>query len=248
MLVVVTAKDELCLFTKEGVELERGSIRGEQEGVGALIYHTHIMNALGNPEKAYHSSLSVRGAALYLMGPQQLWRARLLPWRERIKALEDAGDWMGAFHIAMELYDGRARGVTGLPRGLDAMREAIMSTLLALLSAYIDMAFEYLSVASQTADRQVSEGLGQDLQEAREQYARVGGVAIEFCVHIGKQDVLFENVFSKFVAVGQRGVSRSPCFCSFRLFFPICLLCASVFPHWKAGFIASCLLFTRSNG
>lgn len=199
MLVVVTAKDELCLFTREGVELERGSIRGEQEGVGSLIYHTHIMNALGNPEKAYHSSLSVRGAALYLMGPQQLWRARLLPWRERIKALEDAGDWMGAFHIAMELYDGRARGVTGLPRGLDAMREAIMSTLLALLSAYIDQVFEYLSVAFKTT----GEGLG---QEAREEYARVGGVAIEFCVHIGKQDVLFENVFSKFVAVGQRGV------------------------------------------
>ncbi|XP_073396316.1 uncharacterized protein [Physcomitrium patens] len=222
MLVIVTAKDQLCLFTKEGIEVERGSIRGDQEGMGALIYHSHIMNALGNPEKAYHSSLSVRGAALYLMGPQQLWRARLLPWRERIKALEDAGDWMGAFHIAMELYDGRARGVTGLPRGLDAMREAIMSTLLALLSAYIDMAFAYLSVAygsatlpalnsssetaSQAADRQGSGGLGQDLQDAREQYARVGGVAIEFCVHIGKQDVLFENVFSKFVAVGQRGI------------------------------------------
>lgn len=232
MLVIVTAKDELCLFTKEGVELERGSIMGEQEGVGSLIYHTHIMNALGNPEKAYHSSLSVRGAALYLMGPHQLWRARLLPWRERIKALEDAGDWMGAFHIAMELYDGRARGVTGLPRGLDAMRDAIMSPLLGLLSAYIDMAFAYLSVAfgsttetaSQTADRQGSVGLGQDLQEAREQYARVGGVAIEFCVHIGKQDVLFENVFSKFVAVGQRGVFKYLCICFFSYFsYSVCV-------------------------
>jgi hypothetical protein len=238
MLVIVTAKDELCLFTKEGVELERGSIRGEQEGVGALIYHTHIMNALGNPEKAYHSSLSVRGAALYLMGPHQLWRARLLPWRERIKALEDAGDWMGAFHIAMELYDGRARGVTGLPRGLDAMRDAIMSTLLALLSAYIDMAFAYLSVAfgstteaaSQTADRQGLVGLGQDLQEAREQYARVGGVAIEFCVHIGKQDVLFENVFSKFVAVGQRGAFESLRICSLS-YFNLLFVCMNVFSY-----------------
>lgn len=236
MLVVVTAKDQLCLFTKEGCEVERASLGREEEGLGALTFHTHMTNSFGNPEKAHHGSLSVRGAALYLLGPSQLWRARLLPWRERIKALQDAGDWMGAFHIAMELFDGRARGVTGLPRGLDAMREAIMSTLLALLSAYIDEAFEYLSLAfaavsvppldhtpganraRQSADmgavldgpeHEKVIGNGQEMLEAREQYARVGGVAIEFCVHIGKQDVLFESVFSKFESVGQRGNSKT---------------------------------------
>ncbi|KAG0563380.1 hypothetical protein KC19_8G026300 [Ceratodon purpureus] len=69
----------------EGDQLERGTVRGEQEGVGALIYHTNIMNALGKPEEAYQSSLSVRGAASYLMGPHKLWRARLLPRQERTK-------------------------------------------------------------------------------------------------------------------------------------------------------------------
>ncbi|CAM6071281.1 unnamed protein product [Sphagnum tenellum] len=230
MMVVATAKDQLCLFTKEGVEVERASLGGEQEGLGAIIYHTHILNTFGNPEKTYHSSLSVRGAALYILGTLQLWRARLLPWGDRIKALQDAGDWMGAFHIAMELYDGQARGVTGLPRGLDAMREAIMETLLALLSAYIDEAFAYLSLVipsspmppvdvAGTKDHLQAEeavptvadswgggSVGQDMiAEAREQYARVGGVAIEFCVHVGKREVLFENVFHKFEAVSQRG-------------------------------------------
>jgi hypothetical protein len=230
MMVVATAKDQLCLFTKEGVEVERASLGGEQEGLGAIIYHTHILNTFGNPEKTYHSSLSVRGAALYILGTLQLWRARLLPWGDRIKALQDAGDWMGAFHIAMELYDGQARGVTGLPRGLDAMREAIMETLLALLSAYIDEAFAYLSLVipsspmppvdvagtkdhlqaeeavSTVADSWGGGSVGQDMiDEAREQYARVGGVAIEFCVHVGKREVLFENVFHKFEAVSQRG-------------------------------------------
>ena len=85
MLVIVTATDELWLFTEEGDQLERGTVRGEQEGVGALIYHTNIMNALGKPEEAYQSSLSVRGAASYLMGPHKLWRARLLPRQERTK-------------------------------------------------------------------------------------------------------------------------------------------------------------------
>ncbi|CAM6085101.1 unnamed protein product [Calypogeia fissa] len=227
MMVVATSKDQLCLFTNEGVEIERAVLETEHGGIGAFIYHTHFMNLYGNPEKAYHNALAVRGAALYLLGPSQLWRARLLPWKDRIKALENAGDWMGAFHIAMEIYDGRSQGVTGLPKGLDAMREAIMPTLLALLSAYIDEAFAYLSLAlgpsSSTPvmkiapepikqQHELSQTQGSTARqsdngvvEAREQYARVGGVAIEFCVHIRKTEVLFENVFSKFEAVGQRG-------------------------------------------
>lgn len=231
MMVVATSKDQLCLFTNEGVEIERAVLGTEHGGSGAFIYHTHFMNLYGNPEKAYHNALAVRGAALYLLGPSQLWRARLLPWRDRIKALENAGDWMGAFHIAMEIYDGRSQGVTGLPKGLDAMREAIMPTLLALLSAYIDEAFAYLSLAlgpsSSTTMMQIApEPIKQQHElsltqgstarqpdngvvEAREQYARVGGVAIEFCVHIRKTEVLFENVFSKFEAVGQRGKTFS---------------------------------------
>lgn len=235
MMVVATSKDQLCLFTNEGVEIERAALGTEHGGIGAFIYHTHFMNLYGNPEKAYHNAMAVRGAALYLLGPNQLWRARLLPWKDRIKALENAGDWMGAFHIAMEIYDGRSQGVTGLPKGLDAMREAIMPTLLALLSAYIDEAFAYLSLAlgpSSTPQmmkiapepiqkqRDLSQPQGsaapepdggaetlvqEMVVEARDQYARVGGVAIEFCVHIRKTEVLFENVFSKFEAVGQRG-------------------------------------------
>ncbi|BBN19147.1 vacuolar protein sorting-associated protein 8 [Marchantia polymorpha subsp. ruderalis] len=232
MVVVATAKDELCLFTNEGVEIERAALCSEHGGLGAVTYHTHFSNMYGNPEKAYHNSLAVRGAALYLLGPVQLWRARLLPWRDRISALQNAGDSLGAFHIAMEIYDGRSQGVTGLPRGLDAMREAIMPTLLSLLSSYIDEAFAYLSLAfgsspssssgSESAivsqihlgkpdvvSSAVASGTRDSVEElaveAREQYARVGGVAIEFCVHIHKTEVLFENVFSKFDAVGQRG-------------------------------------------
>ena len=93
------------------------------------------------------------------------------------------------------------------------------------------MAFAYLLVAfgsttdtaSQTADRQGLVGLDQDLQKARGQYARGGGVAIEFCIHIGKLDVLFENAFSKFVGVGQKCVFTAVCICS--LLFCFSCLC-----------------------
>ncbi|XP_024531344.1 vacuolar protein sorting-associated protein 8 homolog [Selaginella moellendorffii] len=193
MLVVATVKAELCLFTKEGLALERAAIRDNDGHTEPLTFHTYFLETCNNPEKVYGNSLGVRGAASYFLGASKLWRARLLPWQDRIKALQDAGDWMGAFQIAMELFDGRARGVTGLPSGLRAMQEAIMPNLLALLSSYIDEAFAYVRLA-----------LGvPETEAAREQYARVGRVAIEFCVHISRTDVLFENVFRKFDEVAQ---------------------------------------------
>jgi hypothetical protein len=41
---------------------------------------------------------------------------------------------------------------------------------------------------------------------SRDTSVQVGGVAIEFCVHIGRPEVLFEDVFDKFTAVGHQGI------------------------------------------
>ncbi|GLJ14759.1 hypothetical protein SUGI_0239380 [Cryptomeria japonica] len=212
ILVILTSKGQLCLFTKEGMELDRSRLPIEDGGLeSALIYHTYFVNSFGNPEKSYHNSMAVRGAAIYLLGPSQLFRSRLLPWKERIQALQDAGDWMGALHLAMELYDGNAQGVIGLPKTLDAMREAIMPFLLQLLSAYVDEAFSYISLAfSNQHGKTESDSEGKSQKDTvhvqiKEQFARVGGVAIEFCVHIKQTDVLFNSVFSKFVGVQHGG-------------------------------------------
>jgi hypothetical protein len=40
--------------------------------------------------------------------------------------------------------------------------------------------------------------------EIKEQYTRVGEVAVEFCVHIKRTDILFDEIFSKFMAVQHR--------------------------------------------
>ena len=100
---------------------------------------------------------------------------------------------MGALHLAMELYDGNAQGVIGLPRTLEAMQEAIMPFLLQLLSAYVDEALSYISLAfSNQHGKTESNAQGKSQKDTvhvqiKEQFARVGGVAIEFCVHIKKE-------------------------------------------------------------
>ncbi|PIA34901.1 hypothetical protein AQUCO_03700277v1, partial [Aquilegia coerulea] len=194
MLVILTLRRQICLFSKDGNELHRTSFPAD--GLGAddfIVYHTYLSNLFGNPEKSYHNCLAVRGATIYVLGPTHLVASRLLPWRERIQVLRTAGDWMGALDMAMRLYDGHAHGVIDLPRTLDAIREAIMPYLVDLILSYVDEVFSYISVAS----------CNQIEREA--QYARVGGVAVEFCVHIKRIDILFDEIFSRFVAVQHGG-------------------------------------------
>uniref|UniRef100_A0A5B7BN45 RING-type domain-containing protein n=1 Tax=Davidia involucrata TaxID=16924 RepID=A0A5B7BN45_DAVIN len=211
MLVVLTLNGQLCLSAKDGTMIHQTSFSVDGSGGDDLIaYHTHFANIYGNPEKAYHNCVAVRGATIYILGPMHLVVSRLLPWKERIQVLRKAGDWMGALNMAMSLYDGQAHGVIDLPRTLDAVQEAIMPYLVELLMSYVDEVFSYISVAfcnqigklEQLDDSKIrSSSVHLDMKE---QFTRVGGVAVEFCVHIKRTDILFDEILSKFVAVQHR--------------------------------------------
>ncbi|KAG8076620.1 hypothetical protein GUJ93_ZPchr0006g40989 [Zizania palustris] len=213
MLVVLNLRGQLCLFSKDGNELRKtffildGFVFDD-----TILYHTHFSNRFGNPERHFNSSLAVRGATVYILGPNFLTISRLLPWKERIEALKRAGDWMGALDMAMKLYDGHTQGVVDLPRAVDSIREAIMPYLVELLLSYIHYVFEYISIAlsSHTGKGGASDSLVDAdrslLTHREEQYARVGGVSVEYCVHIGRNDILFDTVFSKFVAAKSGGM------------------------------------------
>ncbi|XP_010251529.1 PREDICTED: vacuolar protein sorting-associated protein 8 homolog isoform X2 [Nelumbo nucifera] len=212
MLVVLTLRGQLCLFAKEGTELHRTSFAVDGSGgVDIITYHTYFTNVFGNPEKAYHNCVAARGASIYMLGPMHLVVSRLLPWKERIQVLRRAGDWMGALDMAMRLYDGHAHGVIDLPRTLDAIQETIMPYLVELLLSYVDEVFSYISVAFCNQIEKVEQvndpkSIRSSVHsEMEEQFARVGGVAVEFCVHIKRIDILFDDIFSKFMAVKHGG-------------------------------------------
>lgn len=212
MLVVLTSAGQLYLFAKDGTVIHQTSFAVDgSRGDDLVVYHTQFINIFGNPEKAYNNSVAVRGASVYILGPAHLVVSRLLPWKERILVLRKAGDWMGALNMAMTLYDGEAHGVIDLPRTLDAVQEVIMPFLVELLTSYVDEVFSYISVAfcNQIGKLdQFNDSNGRSTSvhsEIKEQYTRVGGVAVEFCVHIKRTDILFDEIFSKFVGVQQRG-------------------------------------------
>ncbi|XP_031383259.1 vacuolar protein sorting-associated protein 8 homolog [Punica granatum] len=211
MLVVLSLTGQLWLFAKDGTVIHQTSFAVDNlRGDDLISYHTHFINIFGNPEKAYHNSVAVRGASVYILGPMHLLISRLLPWKERIQVLRKAGDWMCALNMGMTLYDGQAHGVIDLPRTLDAVQSAIMPYLVELLLSYVEEVFSYISVAfcnqiekvQQVNDHSSRSSSVQN--DIKEQFTRVGGVAVEFCVHIKRTDILFEEIFSKFVSVNHR--------------------------------------------
>ncbi|CAN8308812.1 unnamed protein product [Cochlearia groenlandica] len=211
LLVIPTVTGHLYLFTRDGVVIHQTNFSVDgSSGNGMVSYHTYFTNIFGNPEKAYQNSVGVRGASVYILGRGHLVISRLLPWKERVDVLRRGGDWMGAFNMAMSLFNGQAHGVVDLPKTVDAIREAIAPSLAELLLSYVDEVFSYISIAfsNQTekigVTNEASSGIKNSNLEIEEQYNRVGGVAVEFCVHINRMELLFDEIFSRFVAVAQR--------------------------------------------
>ncbi|KAG7553417.1 Zinc finger RING-type [Arabidopsis thaliana x Arabidopsis arenosa] len=211
LLVIPTVTGHLYLFTRDGVVIHQTNfLVAGSSGNDLISYHTYFTNVFGNPEKAYHNSMGVRGASVYILGTGHLVISRLLPWKERVDVLRRGGDWMGAFNMAMSLFNGQAHGVVDLPKTVDAIREAIAPSLAELLLSYVDEVFSYISIAFSNqiekngVTHEPSSGTNNVNLEIEEQYNRVGGVAVEFCVHINRMDLLFDEIFSRFVAVQQR--------------------------------------------
>ncbi|KAF3667529.1 putative pyruvate dehydrogenase E1 component subunit alpha-3, chloroplastic-like isoform X1 [Capsicum annuum] len=177
ILVILTAIGQLCLFSKDGNLIHRRSFSMDGScGEDLMSYHAYFSNVFGNPEKAHHNYLGVRGATLYILRPSQLVVSRLLSWKKRIEVLHKAGDWMSALNMAMSLYDGQAHAVIDLPKNLDDVQKTLMPYLVQLLLSYVD----------------------------EEHYTLVGGVSIEFSLHIKRLDVLFDKIFPKYVAVNHK--------------------------------------------
>lgn len=203
MLAILTLTAQLYLFTKDGNLIHQTSFSVDGfQGDDLISYHIYFTNSFGNPEKAYHNSVAVRGATIYILGQEHLIVSRLLSWKERIEVLRKAGDWMGALNMAMTFYDGQSHGVVDLPKNLDDIQRNVMPYLVELLQAYVSEVFSYISVACYNQNAKLDQS-----NEIKEQYIRVGGVAVEFCVHIRRTDILFDDILSKFDEAHHKGAS-----------------------------------------
>ncbi|EPS74414.1 hypothetical protein M569_00339, partial [Genlisea aurea] len=200
MLAIITVKEELFLFTKHGNLIHQTSISVEGfQGSDLFSYHRYFTDAFGNPEKAYHSTLAVQGVTMYLLGTEHLIVCRLLSWKERIEVLQKAGDWEGALSTGMSIYDGKSHGLVDLPKSLDDLQRIVVPYLSELVHLYIREVFSYISMSRYSHNSMMDQS-----DEIKDQYVRAGGVAVEFCIHIKKTDILFDDILAKFAEAQQK--------------------------------------------
>eukprot|EP00898_Chlorokybus_atmophyticus_P008146 jgi/Chlat1/8332/Chrsp8S08103 len=224
VLLVRGSISTLCLCSLDGEVLQRVGVPG---GSDALAHHNFFTNSSGAPERSFHNCMASRGSSLYILGTSQLLHARVLAWKERLAYLCGSGDWMAAFRLALDYYDGTAKPMSTLPSNetsLPLLHRTLRPSLLPLLADFVDGA---IAAAETEAIEEVmrrsamsesggeggggGEGDGMDIVDAR--FVAAGEVAVEFCVHVGELGALFggagaeggsSSVFGKFDVAGQR--------------------------------------------
>lgn len=133
---------------------------------------------------AFYMSFRVYKGRLFLLGYNETLVGSLSNWADRLLALMEAGDFVGAIRLATSYYTGSAEKLTvGLPEE-DALRQPIVQEkLLEMIAASLKYAF------GRNAEASNGRLENQQLEELAE-------VAIAACVYMADEEFLWEEVFT----------------------------------------------------
>lgn len=133
---------------------------------------------------AFYMSFRAYKGRLFLLGYSEALVGSLSNWADRLLALMEAGDFIGAIRLATSYYKGAAEKLTvGLPEE-DALRQPIVQErLLEMISASLKYAFGRNAEAD-------NDRLG------NKQLEELAEVAIAACIYMGDEEYLWEEVFT----------------------------------------------------
>ncbi|KAL2863888.1 CORVET complex membrane-binding subunit VPS8 [Aspergillus lucknowensis] len=143
---------------------------------------------------AFYMSFRSYKGRLFMLGHNELQVGSLSNWADRLLALMEAGDFIGAIRQATAYYSGNSEKLTvGLPDE-DALRRPIVrEKLLEMVSASLKYAFGRNTEASNDRlERQQLEGLAE--------------VSISACVCMSDKDFLWDEVFNWYEEHDSQGI------------------------------------------
>ncbi|RAL08180.1 CORVET complex membrane-binding subunit VPS8 [Aspergillus homomorphus CBS 101889] len=143
---------------------------------------------------AFFMSFRSYKGRLFLLGYNELLIGGLSNWADRLLALMEAGDFIGAIQVATSYYQGSAEKLTiGLPEE-DALRQPLVrEKLLEMISASLKYAFGRNAEASNEMLENTQ------LQELAE-------VSIAACVCMSELNYLWDEVFTWFEESDSQGI------------------------------------------
>ncbi|KAL8732623.1 MAG: hypothetical protein Q9166_002598 [cf. Caloplaca sp. 2 TL-2023] len=191
-------------ITQQLVILEDSSLRktNSSDLIQKHIYHVDLfsqqLNMLvdqldeedasmhGVVADAFYMSFRAYKGRLFLLGFNELTFGTLSNWADRLLALMEEGNHIGAIALATSYYTGEADKVSvGLPIEDTSRHRMVRDKLLEMISASLRFTF-----GANEGESHYAPGLGQ-VQE-------LAGVCISACVSIEEVDFLFDNIYTPF--------------------------------------------------
>ncbi|KPI45380.1 Vacuolar protein sorting-associate-like protein [Cyphellophora attinorum] len=133
---------------------------------------------------AFHMSVRAYKGRLFLLGSSEVWWGSLTNWADRLLALMNVGDFIGAIRLATRYYSGQGEKVTiGLPEDKTSREMVVGEKLFEMMNASLKYAF---GKNQQAGTEQIEKPQMTELAEA----------AITACISANDEDFLFDTVFS----------------------------------------------------
>lgn len=143
---------------------------------------------------AFYMSFRAYKGRLFILGFNDMSVGSLSNWADRLLALMESGDFIGAIRLATAYYEGNAAKLTvGLPEGSDMRHEVVQEKLLEMISASLKYAFG----RNQQADTgRAEESQLEDLADA----------STAACVAMNDHEFLFDEVYTWYEEHDSHGI------------------------------------------
>jgi vacuolar protein sorting-associated protein 8 len=145
---------------------------------------------------AFYMSFRTYKGRVFLLGFNDISIGTLSNWADRLSALLEGGDYIGAIRLAEAYYTGQADKITvGLPEDDESRHSLVQVKLVEMLSASL----RYVLVSG-TSQNEVQNGAREDL------YQDLATACFSACVAMKDLDFLFEDVFESFKSASAEAI------------------------------------------
>ncbi|PGH16027.1 hypothetical protein AJ79_02007 [Helicocarpus griseus UAMH5409] len=143
---------------------------------------------------AFYMSFRAYKGRIFLLGVNDMSVGSLSNWADRLLALMEGGDFIGAIRLATSYYKGDTEKLTvGLPEENDLRHELVQEKLLEMMSASVKYAFGKNQEAS-----------NERLQPS--QLEELADVCITACDAMSDYEFLFDEVYTWYEECGSEGI------------------------------------------
>jgi vacuolar protein sorting-associated protein 8 len=133
---------------------------------------------------AFHMSFRAYKGRLFLLSFSEIWWGGLTNWADRLLALMNIGDFIGAIRLATKYYSGQGEKLTiGLPEDDDSRKTIVGEKLFEMMTASLKYAFG----KNQHARSEPVE---------KPQMIELAEASISACLRADDQNFLFDTVFN----------------------------------------------------